>query len=382
MDTVYISKMEMLEKNLNHALKSIGGVGSVLIKPNFAMGLPADTGATTSFNILKTIIVTLKENGIQRIAIGEAAGVDTENMFKALKVRETFSEMGIEILNFEKCDRQNVKINFAYSMKQFSIPAPVYDYDLIINVPKMKTHEQTTVSLGMKNFFAFFSYAERRAAHLTDLEGSIADMCFYLMCTKPIISVIDGSVAMDGPKGPLHGRPLKLDAVIVGTNLISTDIAAVKWMGGNPDKIRHLSLLSCEEYLKHEDYFNHPTFDFPSRTSIRCAANMWKESVFYKRAEWKNFEKCTLCGVCAKVCPKNCIKISVEHGVVINKKQCVGCLCCTELCPTGAIVSKQRFGWIFERTVELRKIYHEILNKRSFKNFEHLKDGRYKAKSI
>jgi len=346
------------------------------------MGLPADSGATTSLDTLKLIIKILRNRGFDnKIAIGEAAGVDTENMFKVLKVREIFSEMRIDILNFEKCQRRNVKIDSAFNMQQFSVPEPIFDYDLIINVPKMKTHEQTTVSLGMKNFFAFFSYAERRAAHLTDLHSSIADMCSYIMSIKPIITVIDGSVAMDGPKGPLHGRPLKLDAAIVGHNLITVDRAAVRWMGGNPDKIKYLSLLPYNNYDKEEEYFNHPTFDFPTHTSIRSTLNGWKENTFSKHAEWKYPEKCTLCGVCERVCPMECIKIS-SGKVLVDKSKCVGCLCCTELCPNAAIVSKQKFGWLFESTAGLRKIYHETLNRKAFKNFDHLKDGTYKAKSI
>jgi uncharacterized protein (DUF362 family) len=121
--------------------------------------------------------------------------------------------------------------------------------DLLCSVPMMKTHVLATVTLGMKNLIGLYPgtvyYSARSWLHDHAAEKKSPGVAFEIIdivrASKPGLTVIDGSMAMEGD-GPTAGSLLKMDVIIAGTNPLATDMVAAKVMGFKAGDVPYLDL--------------------------------------------------------------------------------------------------------------------------------------------
>jgi uncharacterized protein (DUF362 family) len=121
------------------------------------------------------------------------------------------------------------------------LPRSVLEVDVVVSMPKIKTHHWVGVSLSMKNMFGIVPGMKygwpKNLLHWRGIHESIVDIC----STVPISLVIaDGILAMDG-NGPLHGDTRKLGVLVLGDDPVATDATIVRLMGLSPERIRHLN---------------------------------------------------------------------------------------------------------------------------------------------
>ncbi|MEM3005020.1 MAG: DUF362 domain-containing protein, partial [Candidatus Bathyarchaeia archaeon] len=106
----------------------------------------------------------------------------------------------------------------------------------VVSAAKMKTHGDTTVTLGLKNMFGLLPDRFKGKYHLKGIEKVIDDIKSVL---KPYLVVIDGFVAMEG-YGPVSGDPVRMDLVLAGYDPVATDATAARVMGFDPHMIYHI----------------------------------------------------------------------------------------------------------------------------------------------
>lgn len=358
MNKVYIAKVE--KKNIKEAVsfclgkiieETIKVTDSVLIKPNFLDDSPAHTGCTTDLGVIRAIIEILQGKGINNIILAEASFTDTERIFRNLKVYD-LEGYGIKVINLEKEEKETVDFPSAYILKKMVLPRLVIDADVIIDIPKIKTHAQTMVTLGLKNLFGFLYTPQRKISHIVDIDKAIVDIYTYLRTSlgKKMISLVDAIYCLEGKLGPNIGNVVNMNLLISGTDLLCVDTACVWIMGSDPRKIRHLLL--CEQAglgnlikpevigesidsVKRE--FNMP-FDLsvilPQFTKLR-------NTIFKKQPFVRYQNRCITCGICMEACPENCIRLT-PNRLIINYDECIGCLCCAEGCPNKVFEYKIR----------------------------------------
>ena len=121
------------------------------------------------------------------------------------------------------------------------LPRSVLEADVIVSMPKIKTHHWAGVSLSMKNMFGIVPGMKygwpKNLLHWRGIHESIVDIC----STVPVGLVIaDGILAMEG-NGPLHGDTRKLGVLVIGDDPVATDATIVRLMGFSPERIRHLN---------------------------------------------------------------------------------------------------------------------------------------------
>ncbi len=341
-------------------------IKSVLIKPNFVNDFPSDSGVTTSLSLIQSVISFLGTNGVTRICIAEAAMIDTDKVFENLNVRSLFGT-DISIINTEHVQRMTIESPLKLDMKHVSLPSLISEFDAIINMPKLKTHCLTTVSLGLKNFFGYLSKGGRRFAHISNIDASIVDLFATLRSIKPIITIIDGTVALSGKSGPIHGTPLALGILIGGINPIAVDETAVRIMGHDIAHVNHLARAKekLETYTSIEIHGESiadcaKKFIIPPQTiPIKDQIITLKNKVFLKRPVLKNPKKCTRCLSCTKVCPLQCIEL--KGKITIDYTKCISCLCCCESCQAHALDYTVRWGFIYTIARACAKIVKKIL---------------------
>jgi uncharacterized protein (DUF362 family) len=213
------------------------GYSKVLIKVNFITDKTWDTGATTDPIVVEAIIKKLMGVPISvSVVESDATITNADKAFEKTGMKDMCQRNGVECINLRHL-KDKVKIDVPNNEVLGSITVPrIVAESAIISAAKLKTHVNTGVTLGMKNMFGLLPDKFKAKYHARGINKVIVDINTVI---KPVLTVIDGFVGMDG-KGPIDGAPVKMDLVIAGKNVVATDATGCRVMGINPYDIPHL----------------------------------------------------------------------------------------------------------------------------------------------
>jgi uncharacterized protein (DUF362 family) len=201
--------------------------------------------------VVTSLIRLVREAGAREVMVGESAvvGFDAGAIFDALKVRRLFEKAGAKVMNLDQDKVIEIKIPKGRVLKHLKVCRTAYESDVIISVPKMKTHFQTGVTLGLINMKGTVPDESKRRMHRIGvpvekreefgLDQAIVDLNSVLSAD---LTVIDATVALEGfVPGPfLVGNRVRMDTIIGGFDPVAVDAVACRVIGLNPMRIRHL----------------------------------------------------------------------------------------------------------------------------------------------
>src|SRR5258706_1603245 len=250
LDTIAITRtFDGIEAAAHRVIAQIGGMASVIrgarmavLKPNFVAGRPARTGSTTSFALLKAVSEEVRACGAEPV-LCETPGTefDREATYTILGVEKFCADNGIRILRIDpeggEQDWEEVQPTGAKKLRRFHIPRILAEACLI-NLPVLKTHVVSTMTLSMKNCMGILPRPDRRSMHTFGIDQSIVDMNRGI---KPDLTIVDGSVGQDG-EGPLYGDKADLQVLVAGRDSLAGDLACCQVVGIDPRDIPHLKL--------------------------------------------------------------------------------------------------------------------------------------------
>ncbi|MGA3110785.1 MAG: DUF362 domain-containing protein [Candidatus Bathyarchaeia archaeon] len=218
--------------------KVLAGHDKVIIKVNFICEKTWDSGATTDPLVVEAIILKLKDLPIKEVYVVEsdATMTNADKAFEATGMKEMCARNGVKYVNLRHLkDKVKLKVPGCETLKDLTVPRLVTE-SAIIDVPKLKTHMSTKVTLGMKNLFGLLPDKFKAKYHARGISDVIVDINTVI---KPVLTVIDGFVGMEG-KGPVDGTPVKMDLIIAGTDIVATDATACRVMCIDPRKVKHI----------------------------------------------------------------------------------------------------------------------------------------------
>lgn len=255
---VSIAKGRDIAKALRQAVdlagrleKLIPSGARVLIKPNLSVALPAKTGVTTDPRVVTALIRLCRETGAKEIMVGESAvvGFDAGAIFDTLKVRSLFERAGAKVINLDQDEAVEIKVPSGEVLKKLKVCRTAYESDVIISVPKMKTHFQTGVTLSLKNMKGTVPDDSKRIIHRIGvpvrkreeygLDQAIVDLNTVISAD---LTVIDATIALEGfvPGPRLVGTPVRLNTIIAGIDPVAVDAVGCRVIGLNPREVRHI----------------------------------------------------------------------------------------------------------------------------------------------
>jgi uncharacterized protein (DUF362 family) len=218
----------------------------VVIKPN---ALTWDNrhyippyGMYTTTRVVEDLVIALKDFGCSDIAIAEGAVKLSDDSPTSVGVMENLGygafvkKYGVKLVDLNEGPFEKVKLADDLTLL---IAEPVLNADFLIDVPAMKTHSQTKVSLGMKNLKGCLKMSSRRLCHHKDLD---LDQCISLIPERlnPALTVVDGIYVLE--KGPIHtGNAYRADLIAVSTDIFAADVVAANLMGIDPAGVKHLA---------------------------------------------------------------------------------------------------------------------------------------------
>jgi uncharacterized protein (DUF362 family) len=239
--TVY----EPIEIAVRESLDLIGGLSRivssgdiVLIKPNLVAPMKYTTGATTNVEVLRALIRLSKECGAKSVIIGEGceAGESTKHVFEVTGVDNLAEEEGAQLIDFKKDERVAISIPSAKVLKRLFLPRIIFEADVLINVPVLKTHTEFPATLGLKNMKGILFDSDKRKLHRKGLSAGIVDISRVIL---PELTVADGTIAMEG-FGPCNGNPVNLGIIVTSTDPVACDSVCCEIMGVPPMSVQYI----------------------------------------------------------------------------------------------------------------------------------------------
>jgi uncharacterized protein (DUF362 family) len=226
-----------IDDAVRKAVDLIGGLAdtvrsgdTVIIKPNLVVAKPPESGATTDPRVCKTIADMVSERGARPIiAESSFVGLDTEEAIQVAGYAR-LREDGYEVIDLKAkgIEKVTVPVPHGKVLKELSLPKVVVDADVVISVPKMKTHDQAEATLAVKNMKGVLpDIWKRRFHHVYGMFQSTADL---LTVVKPSLAVVDGIIAMNG-LGPAFGEAMEMDLIIAGKDVVAVDTVTGAVMG-------------------------------------------------------------------------------------------------------------------------------------------------------
>lgn len=319
---------------------------SVMLKPNLlAWKRENDPTCVNGAVIVETAKLFL-DAGAAKVSVLENPAIrDAGAILESMGVAGELKKLNVEYANFSDyrlCDLEERSV-----FKSAELAREYLDFDCVADLAKVKTHGMMTLTLAVKNLFGFISGSERLAWHLKVRKNFplFADFLLDLYLNiAPQFNLLDGIVAMEG-NGPGSGTPVNCSFLAGCSDALALDAAAAPLLGVNDllivRRAEERNILPEYEItgaipalapLKLPDPPSPVSqWGLPLPTGLR---ETMREKLLAKPALDKN--KCVGCGICAKMCPPQSLKMK-NGKPVFSLKECIRCCCCQEHCPQGAI---------------------------------------------
>lgn len=343
---------------------------SIVLKPN---ALSPKKFAFTPPEIMVELKKILEQDA-KEIIVGDSTLTKsiTNISLKRSKIKELCEAEGMQVLNFFESEREKVEIVNPPSAAEESmyLPKEIIEADLLINLPKLKTHGGYVYTGAVKNLFGLLSYKmNMHQIHKKKamFQKMLADIYFAVEETNKkklpkVLTIMDAVISMEG-NGPNGGKPRKIGLLIAGFNSAAVDIIGYTLMNGNPSDLDVINSVAertglpvdiSQLEILGEDYSKYVVKDFKKPNPASLKKERISEPGLFGKIRNKatsisikiNGKKCILCEECVRHCPAQALS-KKEDKIIIDRDACVECFCCGESCPNEAIDAKMYlFRWI------------------------------------
>ncbi|MHC4297107.1 MAG: DUF362 domain-containing protein [Planctomycetota bacterium] len=208
---------------------------NVLLKPNFIAPRSRRHATQTDPAVLIETARLLKDFGTKPFVGDSPAWSNVFACVKALKLAEPLERLGVPVKQLDS--PKNCKLGADGAV--VGISSVALDADVIINLPKFKSHQQLGATFAVKNMFGCVAGKRKALWHFT--KGKDPDEFCELLIDiyrflNPAVTIIDGVTAMDGG-GPIRGRARPLGWLIGGTDPIACETVCAELVGIEPEDL-------------------------------------------------------------------------------------------------------------------------------------------------
>ncbi len=356
------------------SLAPLGGIEAfvhpgqtVLLKPNLVTGAAQERAISTHPAVVLAVGRLVQEAG-GKVWIGDSPGVgDAARAARKSGFLAVAAELGAEWIDFSEVRTFDEPANRV--VRRLPLTRAVADADVIISLPKLKTHGQLTFTGAVKNQFGLVPGTRKARYHyrLRTAEWMARLMIDINRVAKPALAIMDAIIGMEG-LGPSAGRPREIGALIAGCDLSAVDVVACRLIGLDPRLVPTLraadevgwgttSLAEIEIIGDRFDALCLTDFEQVRQlVSVLRVVPLPSAILRWMHRQWQprpriDGDVCVHCGACAEGCPVEppAIDPAATGGPSVNDATCIRCYCCHEFCPEKAIrLEPARFSWLFQ----------------------------------
>jgi len=230
---------------------------SVLIKPNLVRPNPDfPTATTTDPRVIIALLRLCRDCGASTIGVGDKPGIGLpcRGAERLLRIGEYLSAAGAHFVYLDESQEVWEDNPRGRLCRSIPIPKILRQYEVLIDLPKLKLHMHTGVSLGIKNLFGLVPEHFRMKHHKEDLQRFLVD---YLYLVMPDLTLIDALWGLEG-QAPICGTPVKdFNVLVTSPDVVAADAVGAYLMGHEPSEISMIRVadqegLGCADLAKME----------------------------------------------------------------------------------------------------------------------------------
>jgi uncharacterized protein (DUF362 family)/Pyruvate/2-oxoacid:ferredoxin oxidoreductase delta subunit len=357
---------DAVRKAVARAFNLIGGVSavvspgeSVFVKVNAVTASSPDTARVTHPQVARAVVEQLLEV-TDGVTIGDSPG----GPFNHALLKRVYEKTGIADVARETgarlaMDTGVTEVSFpdGKAIKRVSLCSSIVQADRLVSVSKFKTHRYMNITGPVKNLYGTVPGTMKFVYHSRfEDEREFADLIVDVhLAAKPTFHVVDAIEAIDGD-GSRNGDIKKMRAIGASSNAFALESLMMKLVGFDPSesKVLNAAILRgvCPAGTDWFDILGDDPGTFDSADFRLPSASVFSERIPARLTGRLNrlvsvaprplAGKCTRCGTCAKVCPREAITIG-EAVAEVDLKRCIRCFCCDELCEYDAIGLRKPF---------------------------------------
>jgi uncharacterized protein (DUF362 family)/NAD-dependent dihydropyrimidine dehydrogenase PreA subunit len=343
----------------------------VLLKPNLLGPFAVERAVTTHPAVVRAAIRLVQEAGGRAFvgdssALGQLAGVA-----RACGLAPVLAETGAELLDFSEAQEFDVPGHTV--SPRLVLAKALSQVDVVITLPKLKTHGQMILTAALKNQYGCIPGALKSQWHfrLQQPEWLASLILDVNRVVRPSLAILDAVTAMEGA-GPTSGQPRQLGALLAGSDLAAVDTLACHLIGLDPLSVPLMAAAREQAFGQTRleqiqvfgpDWRTLAVRDFKKveqPVAVLRLLPLPKPVLEWLRRQWTLRPeiidgRCTQCGICENGCP---VKPSAIHPKAapaerLDDSRCIRCYCCHEFCPSHGI--ELRAPWL-ARHLPLEKL--------------------------
>lgn len=318
----------------------------VVIKPNLLAPANPDSAMLTHPAVVRAAVEYVIEKGARPCVSDSPAMGSFGKVLDASGIKDALKGLAVTFREF----KESRAVPVGEPFRKIEIASEALDADILINLPKLKTHSQMLLTLGVKNLYGCIVGLRKPEWHLrtgVDRETFAMLLTQIYSAIGPSVTVMDGILAMEGEGPGKGGTPREIGVIIGSRNAAALDIAICGMLGIDPCRVptnraaREMGLVDDEIEIEGEvpavEDFRLPEISPLIFGPPRLHGLMRRHLLQRPMA---NQSACRLCGECWKYCPAKAIKPRGKK-IDFNYEKCIRCYCCLEVCPQGAIRTRE-----------------------------------------
>ena len=322
---------------------------------------PPEKGIVTHPIFVEGVLELLKEAGAD-ITVGDDIESGPGDRFSISGFRQMCQRAGVRLVNLREGGFATTE-GKGRLLDQMYISRIALEADVIINLPKLKTHSLTIFTGGIKNMYGTIPASLRHRYHgdfinVDDFNLMLTDV---YAAARPQLTIMDGIVSMEG-EGPANGNLRQTNVILTSRDAVALDAVATSIIGLNPENID--TIRYCNErglgvgHLKDIEILGEsihsvvvPDFQPPAASTRILMTRMSKplpsrimRFIMLQTVTQPKVvaSRCTACAECVKICPTGAATMA-NKTANIDKSRCIQCMCCQEVCRDNAIALRRSF---------------------------------------
>ena len=324
-----------------------------LVKPNILGAVPPERHVNTHPTVVAAAIAALERRGAARSTVGDNSGMRAYGSNEhAARVAGIFEAAGGRYVNLGASPVETaLESDF---VERLAFSREVLECDLLVSLPKMKTHVATGITGAVKNTYGHLVGGEKTRLHREAVgpENFARAVVDVYQVRPPDLVVMDAVVAMEG-QGPSGGRSRNVGRILASTNAVALDACMAAMMGIEPRSIPMLRIAE-ERGLGPADLaaidIDGPFEVVPKfRTcSVGMGFGTWISRIatyVFVTQPTVRLKNCVACGSCAQACPVEAVTMT-DAGPAIDYAKCISCFCCHEMCRYEAMDLSRRMRFL------------------------------------
>jgi uncharacterized protein (DUF362 family)/NAD-dependent dihydropyrimidine dehydrogenase PreA subunit len=353
-------ELDAVRRAVATVLAPLGGIDRfvrpgmrVLLKPNLLAAAALDRAITTHPAVVQAVTELVLGAG-GSVIIGDSPGgpiQQSPSVWRKGGMTDVAERTGATLLLFDGVEWKRLNGN------DYFIARPIFEADLVINLPKLKTHMLTLYTGAVKNLFGVIPGTRKREVHcrapgVQDFSQALVDV---LELVRPGLTLLDGVLGQEGNGPGMRGTPRPYGCLAASTDAVALDALIAQSLGYRSGDVLHLAqadarglgvaTLDMVQVAGERRALDFGTVDAPkARWYLRIPSWVGAplDRAIRVRPRLEHPSECVGCGRCAEVCPVGAI--TSGKPAVFDIDRCIGCFCCAEICPQGAITSHRNWA--------------------------------------